>query len=213
MMNYVVKVAIADDHPLIRKGIADLITEHSPRFKVVAQAGNGKELMDQLQESEVPDICILDIQMPVLNGYDTISALKGLYPQMKYLILTFSEQEFSMIRMIRNGANGYLLKSCDPEEILTAVSAIHQHGYYYSEMVGENVFYKALHFKKKEDLTSKEVDILSLLCYDLTYEQIAGKLFISLHTLHDHVKAISKKLKIKNRAGLVLFASQTGLIM
>ncbi len=177
---------------------------------MIVQAENGQDLIDKLAMADIPQICMLDINMPVLNGYDTMSALKAMYPQMKFLVLTSIDNEYSITRMIRNGANGFLLKSCSPDDIVEALNSIHGSGYYYSDAVTSGI-YEVAQQVNVSDLTEQEQCILRSLCSEHTYEQIAAQMHMSIHTVHDHKKNLSRKLKLKTRVGLALFAIQTGI--
>jgi two-component system invasion response regulator UvrY len=127
-----IKIAIADDHMLVRNGIISLINTID-HCEVIADGVNGKDLISNIAALETkPDVSILDISMPVLNGYETIIELKRLYPDMKFLVLTMFEEEYSIIKMIKNGANGYILKGCSTSELQNAITEIYNNGYYYS---------------------------------------------------------------------------------
>src|SRR6187401_482142 len=120
-----IRVALADDHTMFRKGIVELMLRTSDKFEIVAEAGNGQDLIDQISKLEqYPDVCLLDVNMPVLDGYKTLVSLKETYPLMKFLILSMNGNEFAIIKMLRNGANGYLLKEDDPEELKRAVECV-----------------------------------------------------------------------------------------
>ena len=139
-MNSAIKVAIAEDHTVVRDGLIGMIHQHSP-YKVVADAENGSELLSKIAKLRtLPDVCILDISMPVLNGYDTAIALKKLYPEMKLLALTMLTEEYSIIRMIMSGAHGYLPKNCRFQELQKAIGVVYTEGYYYSKMASAKAF-------------------------------------------------------------------------
>ena len=208
MSTYNISIALADDHPLFRDGLIEAI-QSRPGYNVVISAANGKELLNKIEESNVPDVCIVDLMMPVLDGYDTIAALKRHHQPTKALVLTFLEKEYSIIKAIKSGANGYILKDSNPEEILNAIGAVHKYGIYYSNIASEAVYQSV--GNGKAELTERELQILKLLCSEESYDSIAKNIKISIHTLHDHVKAISKKLGISSRTGLVLYAVRTGI--
>lgn len=130
-----IKVAVADDHTVMRKGVIELINSFG-EFHVVMDAVNGKELIEKMEAaSELPDICILDINMPVRNGYETASHIKQHWPGVKILALSMLSEEFSVIRMLRNGASGYILKDCDPMELRRALLGVYSHSFYHSELL------------------------------------------------------------------------------
>ncbi len=210
-MNTIIKIAYAEDHTLIRKAIIEYINFYED-CNVVADENNGKELIDKIGILEcAPDVCILDISMPVMNGYDTIIYLKKSYPKMKFLVLSMYDTEFSVIRMIRNGANGYLLKNCDPADLHQAIVDIYFSGYYYDDIASEGAFKKAS-INDIPTLTKKELEFLSLCCSELSYAKIAELMHVSTRTVEDYQQHIGDKLNIHSRMGLALFAVQNGLV-
>ena len=206
-----VTIAFAEDHSLVRQGFVSLLnyyTEHT----VIAEAENGEALIYKIRNLDMPpDICIVDINMPILNGYDTTLKLKKLYPNIKVLALTMFDEEYSIIRMIKNGANGYLLKGCQLEELKAAIDAIHISGYYYSKTASEKAF-KIVRNNFLTTLKERELQFLRLCSSDIGYLKIAEIMNVSIRTVQDYQRAISEKLHIKSRIGLVLFAVQTGLV-
>ncbi len=207
-----ITIAIAEDHDVVREGIIKVIVD-DPANEVIAGAENGRALIDNIAALPAPpDVCIVDISMPVLNGFDTITELKKLYPGMKFLVLTMSNSEFSVIKMIKNGANGYLLKNSKPTQLLQAIKTVHTEGFYYSDIAAEKIFKIAAGYKKSQMLTDKEIHFLSLCCTDMKYEEIAETMYISVRTVQDHKDVISHKLDIHSRIGLALFAIQAGIV-
>ena len=173
MNSSTISIAIADDHNLVRGGIIEMI-QKLPELTVIADAENGQELINKISLLEMPpDVCILDINMPVLNGYNTIIKLKMLYPNMKFLALTMINIEYCIIRMIKNGVNGYLLKNCRIEELHQAIVAIHTQGYYYSSAASRKSF-AAVKNSQLNDLTQKELQFLCYCCTEFTYEKIGA---------------------------------------
>lgn len=206
-----IRIAIADDHEVIRAGIISLI-RHFPQYEIIAEAENGKDLLEQLSMlQELPDICLVDISMPVMDGYQTVPAVKAIYPDIKFLAVSVFDHEYSVLKMIRNGANGYLLKSSSAEQICTALEEIYYKGYYYSEIASEDTFYTARNDIKRF-LTDKEVEFAVHCCSDMTYKEIAERMHVSEHTVYDYQKNIAAKVGIKNRAAIVLFAASAGLL-
>ena len=210
-MDNSILIAIADDHTLLRKGLADLIDSFGP-FKVIIEAGDGKDLLMQLQTAKVlPHICILDINMPELDGFGALLQIKRNWPDIKVLALSMYNNEFTIIRMLRSGANGYLLKNCDPLEFKKSLLAINEKGFYEEGLLERNIFNKSL----REDLVSitpKELEFLQLCCSELAYKEIADRMNISPRTVEDYRDNLFKKLKLNTRTGLVLYAMKAGLI-
>ena len=206
-----IRIAIADDHQVIRAGIISLI-RHFPQYEVIAEAEHGQDLLDQLSTlQELPDICMIDISMPVMDGYQTVLAVKATYPDIKFLAVSVFDHEYSVLRMIRNGANGYLLKSSSAKQICTALDDIYHKGYHYSEIACEETFYTARSDIKKF-LNDKEMEFATLCCSEMSYKEIAERMHVSEYTVYDYQKNIAAKIGVKNRAAIVLFASSTGLL-
>jgi len=205
--NEQIRVAIADDHTLLRNGLADLIDSFGA-YKVVLQAGNGVELIGQLTKAEIlPHICILDINMPVLDGFGTLIQIRKMMPAMKVLALSMYNNEFTIIRMLRSGANGYLLKNCHPNEFKQALQEIYDHGFYETGAAEMN--------KLNNDpisITPKELEFLKLCCSELAYKEIADKMSISPRTVEDYRDNLFKKLKLNTRTGLVIYALKCGIV-
>ena len=208
-----IRIAYAEDHDVVRSGICALL-EATGMFCVTAQATNGKELLEQLDNSEeLPHICILDVFMPVMNGLETLLALRAGYPQIRTLVLTGHNTEYFLIRMMRAGASGYLLKNSGPTELLRALKEIHDHGSYNSGQLSDSV-YQDLRRKdlKLPELTAYETRLLQYCCSDLSYGQIAEQMNTTVYNIEYYRTALFKKLRVKNRSGLVLFAIQSGIM-
>jgi len=207
-----IHIALAEDCFLIRQLLISSINSFL-KCKVVADASNGKGLIAAIQQLEtVPDICVMDISMPEMNGYDTVAYLKKSYPTMKFLILTVMEKEYSIITMIKNGANGYLLKGCKLDELYKAIVAIHSDGFYYSTTASEKAFQMVKHNKYEIHFTEKEHQFLSLCCSALSFCEIAKRMYISTRTVEKYQRQICEKLNMHTRIDLALFAIQTGLV-
>lgn len=215
-MNRPTVVGLVDDHVLLRKGLASLLADNG--YATVIQADNGKQFIDKLGEGIIPDIVLLDINMPVMDGYATATWLKENQPQMKILSLSMYDDEHSIIRMLRNGAGGYILKDCEPAELKTAIESILQKGYYHNELVSSRL----IHTMQNPDgsggrngypeLTPKEVTFLQLICSEMTYKEISAVMKLSPRTIDGYRDALFEKLGIKSRVGLVLFAIKNHLI-
>ncbi len=211
-------VALADDHSLIRNGLANLIDTFSG-FKVLFQASNGQELIDTLKPKALPDIVLMDINMPKKNGYETTKWLKEMYPQVKVLALSMYDNESAVIRMIKNGAAGYILKDSEPADLEKALLEIDQKGFYHSELVSQHLV-KAVRLggsiteekQPSEKLSDNEMEFLKLACSELTYKEIADKMFLSPRTIDGYRDALFEKLQVKTRVGLVMYAVKNGIV-
>ena len=211
------KIALVDDHTLLRRGLANLVEDHG--HIVVFEARNGKEMIQLLSPATMPDIILLDIHMPVMDGYETAAWLKAHHPDVKVLALSMYDDETSVIRMIKNGARGYILKDSDPSELKNALHALETKDYYHSEMVSARLVHtlnqtnnQGAALTKTLGLNDRELEFLKLACTELTYKEIAEKMFLSPRTIDGYRDALFEKLEIKTRVGLVLFAIKNGIV-
>ena len=218
MNNTKPSVALVDDHVMLRNGLANIIRnfEHDVLF----EADNGRQCIDRLEEGLSPSIVLLDINMPELDGYATALQIKNRFPQVKVLALSMYDSENSIIRMLRNGARGYILKDSDPAELHSALLDIQQKGYYYSEMISSRLIRLVNDLDNPEgqlkqmiNLNEREVEFLRLGCTELTYKEIADKMGVSPRTVDGYRDILFDKLHVKTRVGLVLYAIRSGLVV
>lgn len=212
------KVALVDDHVLLRNGLAGLIESFND-YKVLFQANNGKYFIENLDPENLPEIVLMDINMPVMDGYNTALWLKKNYPFVKILALSMYDNEDSIIRMFKAGAKGYILKDCDPTELKNALGALVAKGFYYSEMVTGALVHTVNNLDKKEsqpvdvvELSEREIDFLKYACTEFSYKEIADKMFVSPRTVDGYRDEMFGKLRVKTRVGLVLYAIRNGVI-
>ena len=208
-----IRIAIADDHTILRDGIIAMLTPEEG-FEVVADASNGRELISRIKSLKAPpDICLLDVNMPVMDGYDTIVALKASYPEMKFLILSQFENKFIIIKMIQQGAAGYLLKDVNAFELQGALRKI-MNGTYYNDIVTGNLINHAREGKglSRLSLTDREREFLKYCCSELSYKEIADKMDIANRTVAFYRQTLFAKLETKSRTGLALYALRLGLV-
>lgn len=208
-----IRIAYADDHEIVRNAICDLIDSFD-NCLVAVQANNGKELIERLEEiNGRVDLCMVDIFMPVMNGYETLVAIRNRWPEMRILVLTGHNTDFYLLKMIMAGANGYLLKNCSPKELQTAITAIYEHGVHHSELMTAKFFRAVIKDEVKlPKFTDKETEFLQLCCSDMSYAQIANKMGVSPKSVDWYRESLFKKLKVASRSGLVIFAIQAGLV-
>lgn len=211
-MSNIIKIAVAEDHEVVRKGVISLINGFGG-FDVIIEAGNGKELFDKLCNAvELPDIMVMDISMPVWDGYETLEAVRRRWPSMKSLILTMHKHEFAIIKMFRSGANGYLLKNCRPTELQDAIQSIYDKGIYFSEVASGNLYHHMKFSEMIPEFTDREIHLLKLSHTDMTYTQIGAVMGVSERTVAGYRTSLFEKLKVNSRAGLVVCGIQMGLI-
>ena len=213
--NKKVTVAIADDHSLLRNALAKLINTFEG-YSIVLEADNGKELRNKIQQQVIPDIVMLDVNMPEMDGFETTQWLHKAYPQIKVLALSMFSDEKTIIKMFRVGAKGYLLKNTDPEELKKALDSLIDKNVYLSEYVSGKLV-SGLHQGMDEPakeiiLNEKEREFLRLTCTELSYKDIAGKMFVSPRTVDDYRQSLFNKLKVHSRVGLVMYAIRNGIV-
>ncbi len=213
MENDTIYIALADDHVLLRDGLKGLINAFG-RYKVIIEADNGKDLLEQMAVAEIlPDICVLDVSMPVMNGYETQIELRKNWPSVKTLVLSQFDSEFTIIRMLKEGASGYLLKNAGPNEFNKALESVYNDDYYHPELSGGKFQqYNYAIGKDAPALTKNQVTFLSLCCSELTYKDMADKVGVSPRTIDSYRDKLFEKLDIRSRSGLVMYALKSGIV-
>jgi len=207
-------VVLVDDHILLRNGLANLIQSFG-NYKVLFEANDGKAFINKLNQKLLPDLVLLDINMPEMDGYETCLWLKENHPDIKVLALSMYDNESSIIRMFKAGAKGYILKDCEPIELKRALESIITKGFYYSEMVTGSLIRtineKDNNSKNILTLNDREITFLKYVCTELTYKEIADKMFLSPRTIDGYRDDLFQKLNVKTRVGLVMFALKNGI--
>ena len=209
-------IALADDHVLLRKGLASLVQNLG--YTVLLEADNGQELIAALQKGQEPELVLLDINMPVKDGYDTARWIRENRPHIRVLALSMYDDESAIIRMLKNGARGYILKDCEPAELRAALEAVRQKGFYYSEMVTGRLVH-SIAGQEDDDtkstrllgLNDRELSFLKLVCTEMSYKEIAAEMHLSPRTIDGYRDALFEKLDLKTRTGLVVYAIRHGI--
>jgi DNA-binding NarL/FixJ family response regulator len=214
-------LGIVDDHNLFRKGLIKLINlrDKGSRYKIIFEASNGTDLKKKLDKKQLPDIILMDIDMPETDGYEAVEWLKKNYPEINVLVISMFETEQSIIRMLRYGIKGYLSKDIEVEDIHTALEEIINKGFYYSDMVtgamAHSIQMNDADSKAKvnsvNDLLDHEKDFLKLSCSDMTYQEIAEKMHLSPKTIDGYRDTLFKRFNVKSRVGLVIYAIKNGV--
>ena len=211
-------VALVDDHELLRTGLAAIINSFEG-FKVVIEANNGQQFIEKVKGKTPPDIVLLDITMPVMDGYETSSWIKANLPQTKVLVLSMLENDTAIIRMLKNGARGYILKDSKPKVFKDALDSIRDSGYFINELVSN----KLMHYINHEEvfdsdafalnnLSENEVTFLKWICTEKTYKEIADEMCLSPRTIDTYRDNLFKKLDVKTRVGLAIFAIKNSIV-
>ena len=215
-MSEIKYVALVDDHTMFRKGLAVLINLF-PQYKVLLDVGNGQEFIDQLDPDNLPDILLLDINMPVMDGYATAAWVHANHPDIRILALSTMDSDTTIIKMIQQGARGYILKDADPKELQVAFEEILARGYYYNEILTRKVI-QSIHQGSADSssafpkLTDREMEFLKHACSEKNYNQIASDMFVSERTVDGYRESLFKKFNVTNRVGLVLYAIKNQLV-
>ncbi|QHT66112.1 response regulator transcription factor [Rhodocytophaga rosea] len=204
--NTITKVALVDDHRLFRKGMLELINEF-PGFTVAWEAENGKEFTQNIMPQNLPDLVLLDISMPVMDGFETAQWMEQRYPDIKILALSMHNDDETIMKMLRSGVNGYVLKNADPSELQAALNAIVKEGSYYSNRVTE-ILVKNFNKKKevKVELSEREIEFLKLACTELPYKSFSPILKVHPRVVEAIRENLFRKLQVLTRVGLVLYA-------
>ena len=208
-------VAVADDHSLLRNALAKLINTFE-NYTILFEADNGKELRNKILQNVVPDIVLLDVNMPEMDGFETTQWLHKTYPQVKVLALSMFSDEKTIIKMFRVGAKGYLLKNTDADELKKALDSLVDKDVYLSDYVSGKLV-SGLHEdmdkpEKEIVLNEKEREFLRWTCSELSYKDIAAKMFVSPRTIDDYRQSLFNKLKVHSRVGLVMYAIKNGIV-
>jgi DNA-binding NarL/FixJ family response regulator len=212
-----IRLGIADDHKIFRTGLKATL-EDNPDFDLIVEASNGKQLIAQLATS-VPDVILMDIKMPEMDGIQTTAQVKQRYPGVKVLALSMFNEDKYIVDMMKAGASGYLLKNAEPEEIIEAISTVYHKDYYFNEHLSVTLI-KQLAGNTPSgnaamslaDFNEREIEVLRLVCQECSNQEIADKIFLSVRTVEGYRARLFEKTRSKNLVGLVIFAVKTGII-
>lgn len=208
-----IKIALVDDHVIFRKSLGVLIGLLAD-FEIILEAGNGCELIDQLKVKPVPDIVLLDITMPVMDGVETAWWLKQHHPGIKVVALSMIKNDFIIIRMLKNGARGYILKDCEPNDLRAALHQVYEKGFYYNELITPEM--KAKDGQEadvpKIMFSEQELIFLRWACTEKNHKEIAEEMRVSPRTIDGYRDSLFKKLHVNSRVGIALYAIKNELV-
>ncbi len=213
-----IRIVFADDHVIVRDGLRALLRS-DPQFSLLGEGANGREALELVGKHH-PDVAMLDISMPEMNGIEATKVIKREYPDTRIMILTIHENEQYVYEMLQAGADGYVLKNAEKKEIFDGIKAVARGEHYFSSQVSElligDLVKKARggtgqQSETRADLTDREKEVLAFIAEGMTSRQIAERLFLSVSTVNSHRANLKKKLSIRDTAGLVKYALQAGL--
>lgn len=211
------KVILADDHALLREALANLINSFE-EFKVIATVGDGEQLISAISEGVQPDIVLLDLNMPRMDGFAAAKWLQKNHPEIRILILTMYDSEIALIRLLQAGVKGFLKKDIHPAELRSALKSVAEEGYYYAHnTTGKlaSLFERSTEKKSMIDkamLNDGEIEFLRMASTDMTYKEIAHQLNLSPRAIDGYRDALFEKLDVKSRVGMAIYAVKNGIV-
>jgi len=212
-----INLAIADDHKIFRNGLKATLEDY-PDFNLLIEASNGKELIGLLADHE-PDVILMDIKMPEMDGMQTTAYINQHFKNIKVLALSMHNEDKYIVDMMKAGASGYLLKNAEPEEIIEAIQTVHNKGFYFNEHLSVTLIKQLVgpgHAdnvgQQGVELNEREIEVLKLVCQECSNQEIADKIFLSVRTVEGYRARLFEKTGSKNLVGLVIFAIKRGII-
>ncbi|ACU62905.1 response regulator transcription factor [Chitinophaga pinensis] len=214
-----IKVAIADDHKIFRSGVINTLTPYE-NITVVFEAEDGAHLLEIMEEQQ-PDVILMDLKMPNMDGIEATKKVREKYANVKVIVLTMYEDDNFIVHLIENGANAYLLKNAEPNEIYEAICTTYEKGFYFNENVNLALLKKVMHknkqhfkptFRNEVQLTDRELEVLRLICNEHTTQEISKEIFLSPRTVEGLRQKLLEKTGAKNIVGLVMHAFRNGII-
>jgi DNA-binding NarL/FixJ family response regulator len=222
-MNIATRVVIVEDHALVRKGLSRIISELG--YTVLLECENGTDFINRVDKNDHPDVVLMDINMPEklnreMDGFKATLWASKTIPLAKVIALSMLDSEKAIIRMIKNGARGYVIKDSDPMVLKTAIDTVVTKGFYYSELVTGKMVHSIQHMGEEDGndngtllkLKEREIEFLKLASTEMTYKEIADKMFVSPRTVDGYRDELFEKLNVKSRVGLVLYAIKNGIM-
>ncbi len=211
-----IKVAMADDHILLRNALASLIN-NSGECNVIYECSNGNELISKLKNGTKPDVVILDLNMPEMDGHQTALFLQKNFPEIKILMLTMYDSELALIRLLKAGVKGFMKKDIHPTELMHAIQSVHVHGYYYSAQTSSKLagLFRDDTSAQSIDkimLSETELEFLKHVCSELTYKEIAVELKMNPRAIDGMRDNLFTRLDVKSRVGLAMYAIKHGIV-
>ena len=212
-----INIAIADDYKIFRDGLKVGMAADQ-NLNVVLEADNGEDLLEGLKDQKV-DVIIMDLKMPIMDGMEATKEVRKKFDGIKVLVVTMYDDDKFIIHLMENGANGYLLKNADSDEIRKSIYAVHHNGYYFNDLVNKALLKKLVlkgnikpSFNQNVELTERELEVLKLICEEKTAAEIGKEIFLSPRSVEGIRQRLIEKVGVRNTAGLVMFAIKNGIV-
>ena len=218
--NPAMRLALVDDHKLFRKGLINLIELVCSDCEILFEADNGVDLQLKLNKDIEPDIILMDINMPQMDGFASVQWTNENFPLIKILVVSMIEKEESIVRMLKLGVKGYLSKDVEPDVLGEALNAIMNKGFYYTDFITGKLVHSLQNGNEKGTaksvalalMTEPEKEFLQLACSEFTYNEIAAKMYKSPKTIDGYRNSLFEKFNVKSRVGLVIYAIRNGIV-
>jgi len=212
-----IQIAIADDYKIFREGLKKCIASDK-NLEVIFEADNGEDLINSFGEN-LPDVVIMDLKMPIMDGMEATQIIRKKFPDVKVLVVTMYEDDKFIIHLMEIGANGYLLKNTEPDEIRKSIYAVYENGYYFNDLVNKALLKKLViknnfkpSFNQNVEFSEREREVLKLICEEKTAAEIAKEIFLSTRSVEGIRQRLIEKVGVRNTAGLVMFAIKNGIV-
>lgn len=212
-----INIAIADDYKIFREGLKKCFSGDK-MLHVITEADNGEDLINSF-EHNLPDVVIMDLKMPIMDGMEATEIIRKKFPEVKILVVTMYEDDKFIIHLMEIGANGYLLKNAEPDEIRKSIYAVFENGYYFNDLVNKALLKKLViknnfkpSFNQNVELSERELEVLKLICEEKTASEIAKEIFLSPRSVEGIRQRLIEKVGVRNTAGLVMFAIKNGIV-
>lgn len=212
-----IKVAIADDYRIFREGLKVSLSQDE-KMEMLFEVDNGEDLLKNVENNK-PDVIIMDLKMPIMDGMEATQQLRKKYQDIKIVVVSMYDDDKFIIHLMEMGANGYLFKNAEPDEIRKAIHAVYENGYYFNDIVNKALLKKLVlkgnikpSFNQNVELTERELQVLKLICEEKTASEIGKEIFLSPRSVEGIRQRLIEKVGVRNSAGLVMFAVKSGIV-